>query len=167
MPMQPGLYLAHIFSDMSGCMRNRLFAYAKTKTQISFAVSAKLISAFVFATWIIKSLFFLDPKFQASSYLLWPYSLVCVGPGLKPRRPVFSQRGSNKNGCITTSRIWVFCPIKIQISLHAGHPPSLISLHCLQEESLNEPHHEKTCLRGFREGVTQSGLYSHRRWLEA
>ena len=26
------------------------FAYAKTKTQISFAVKAKLISAFVFAT---------------------------------------------------------------------------------------------------------------------
>ena len=31
---------------------NQQFAYAKTKTQISFAVSAKLISAFVFATWI-------------------------------------------------------------------------------------------------------------------
>ena len=29
---------------------NRSFAYAKTKTQISFAVTAKLISAFVFAT---------------------------------------------------------------------------------------------------------------------
>ena len=27
-----------------------VFAYAKTKTQISFAVTAKLISAFVFAT---------------------------------------------------------------------------------------------------------------------
>ena len=31
----------------------RLFAYAKTKTQISFAVAAKLISAFVFATRIV------------------------------------------------------------------------------------------------------------------
>ena len=74
------------------------FAYAKTKTQISFAVTAKLISAFVFATQIIQSLFFLNPKFQASSYLLWLYSPVChvcVGPGRKPRRPVFSQRGSN------------------------------------------------------------------------
>ena len=30
---------------------NWLFAYAKTKTQISFAVTAKLISAFVFATY--------------------------------------------------------------------------------------------------------------------
>ena len=34
----------------------------------------------------------LSPKFQASSYLLWLYSPVCVGPGRKPRRPVFSQR---------------------------------------------------------------------------
>ena len=36
----------------------------------------------------------LNPKFQASSHLLWSYSPVCVGPGRKPRRPVFSQRGS-------------------------------------------------------------------------
>ena len=34
------------------------------------------------------------PKFQALSHLLWLYSLVCVGPCRKPRRPVFSQRGS-------------------------------------------------------------------------
>ena len=66
----------------------------KTKTQISFAVTAKLISAFVFATLIVQSLYFLNPKFQVSSHLLWLYSLVCVGPGRKPRRPVFSQGGS-------------------------------------------------------------------------
>ena len=44
----------------------------------------KLISAFVFATQIVQSLFFLNPKFQASSCLLWLYSLVCVGPVQKP-----------------------------------------------------------------------------------
>ena len=64
---------------------NRILAYAKTKTQISFAVTAKLISAFVFATWIVHSLFFLNPKFQACSNLLWLYSPVCVGPGRKPK----------------------------------------------------------------------------------
>ena len=80
---------------MSLVMRKRIFAYAKTKTQISFAVTAKLISAFVFAAWIVQSLFFLNPKFHASSHLLWLYSPVCVGPGRKPRRPVFSERGSN------------------------------------------------------------------------
>ena len=46
------------------------FAYAKTKTQISFEVTAKLISAFVFATQIVQSLYFLNTKFQASSSLL-------------------------------------------------------------------------------------------------
>ena len=51
-------------------------------------------SAFVFASWIVQSLFYLKPKFQASSHLVWLYSPVYVGPGRKPRRPVFSQRGS-------------------------------------------------------------------------
>ena len=46
---------------------NRIFAYAKTKTQISFAVTAKLISAFVFATRIVQPLYFLNLKFQVSS----------------------------------------------------------------------------------------------------
>ena len=30
-----------------------------------------------------------------------------------------------------------------------------------------EPRSEKTGLRGFRPGPTQTGLYDHRRWLEA
>ena len=68
----------------------------KTKTQINFAVTAKLISVFVLAILIVQSLCFLNPKFQASSRLLWLHSLLCVGPGRKPQRPVFSQQGSNK-----------------------------------------------------------------------
>ena len=54
----------------------------------------KLISAFVFTTQIVQSLYFRNTKFQASSHLLWLYSPIGVGPGRKPRRPVFSQRGS-------------------------------------------------------------------------
>ena len=61
-------------------------AYAKTKTQI-----AKLISTFDFASQIVQSLYFLNLKFQASSNLLLLYSLVCVVPGRKPRRQVFSS----------------------------------------------------------------------------
>ena len=57
---------------------------------------AQLIRAFVFATQILQSLYFLNPKFQASGHHLWLYSPVCVGLGRKPRRPVFSQRGSYK-----------------------------------------------------------------------
>ena len=75
-------------------MRKPVFASAKTKTEISFAVIAKLISAFVFAKRLVQYLYILNPKFQASSLLLWLYSPVCVGPGRKPRRPVFSQQVS-------------------------------------------------------------------------
>ena len=46
--------------------------------------AAKLISAFVFATRIVQFLFYLNPKFQASSSFLCLYRPVCVGPGRKP-----------------------------------------------------------------------------------
>ena len=54
------------------------------KAQISFAVPAKLISAFVFSTLIVQFLFYLNPKFQASSSFLCLYSSVCVRPVRKP-----------------------------------------------------------------------------------
>ena len=67
-------------------------------------VSAQLITAFGHReadqrlcfryTDIVQSLFFLNPKFQASSSFLSLYRPVCVGPGRKPRRPFFSRRGS-------------------------------------------------------------------------
>ena len=79
---------------MSLVVRKPAFVYAKTKTQISCAVTAQLISAFVFAIRIVQSLYYLNPKFKASSHLLWLYRPVFVGPGRKPRRSVFSQRGS-------------------------------------------------------------------------
>ena len=59
-----------------------------------YAKTAKMISAFVFATWIVQDLFYLNPTIQASSLIQWLHSPVCVGPGGKPRRPVFSHRGS-------------------------------------------------------------------------
>ena len=51
----PGLLKSHgsilcQLREMSLVMRKPVFAYAKTKTQISFAMAAKQISAFVFAT---------------------------------------------------------------------------------------------------------------------
>ena len=74
--------------------RHKKTGFLHMRKQRRRSVTAQLISAFVCATQILLSLFFLDPKFQASSHLLWLYSPVCVGPGRKPRRPVFSQRGS-------------------------------------------------------------------------
>ena len=43
-------WVCSIGTEMSPVMRSRLFAYVKTKMQISFTVTAKLISAFVFYT---------------------------------------------------------------------------------------------------------------------
>ena len=40
------------------------------------------------AVQIVQSLCFLNPKFQASSHLLWLYSLGCVGPSWKTQRQV-------------------------------------------------------------------------------
>ena len=67
----------------------------KQKPQISFAVTAKLISAFVFASRIVQFLFYLNQKFQASSSFLCLYRPVCVGPGRNPKLLVFSRTGSN------------------------------------------------------------------------
>ena len=47
-------------------------------------VTAKLNSAFVFATRIVQFLFYLNPKFQFSSSFLCLYSPVCVGAVQKP-----------------------------------------------------------------------------------
>ena len=58
-------------------------------------ISAELISAFRFATQYNQSLDYLDPKIQASSHFLWLYNPICVGPGRKPRIPVFLRRGSD------------------------------------------------------------------------
>ena len=60
------LLFCSILIKWAASWENQIFAYAKTKTQISFAVTAKLISAFVFTTWIVEYLFFLNPKFQVS-----------------------------------------------------------------------------------------------------
>ena len=77
---------------------NQQSAYAKTKTQISCALTEHLFSAFVFATGIVESIFFLNLKSQSSSLLLGLYRPVCVGSGRKPRLLVISCKGSNVTG---------------------------------------------------------------------
>ena len=67
--------------------------YAKTKGADQL-VTAQLIRAFVFTTLIVHSLYRLNQKFQATSHHLWRCSPVCVGPGRKPQRQVFSRRSS-------------------------------------------------------------------------
>ena len=92
-----------IYQNMSRIVRKPAFCICKNKDADQLRgnceadLTAKLISAFVFAIRIIQFLYYLNPKFQASSHLLWLYNPVCVGLGRKPRRPVFSQRGSYMN----------------------------------------------------------------------
>ena len=112
--------------DWAATWENWLFAYAKTKTQIS---------AFVFATRIVQSLFFLNPKFQASSQLLWLYRPVCVGPGQKPRRPVFPQRGSSLNYNLSSIG-FSFCWFKFVSYLYLQKSVFLVLVNCLQEACL-------------------------------
>ena len=82
------------FSNMSLVMRKPAFCICENKDADQLRGYAKLISIFILATRIVQSLYFLNPKFQASSHLLWLYSPVCVGPGRNPRKLVFQQRGS-------------------------------------------------------------------------
>ena len=48
-PLKNIVQLRFIDDNWAASWENQQFAYAKTKTQISFAVTAKLISVFVFA----------------------------------------------------------------------------------------------------------------------
>ena len=56
----------------------------KGTDQLRSNCTAKLISAFVFATRIVQFLFYLNPRFQASSSFLCLCRSVCVTPVRKP-----------------------------------------------------------------------------------
>ena len=133
-------------------MRKPAFCiYAKRKTQISCAVTAQLISAFVFTTWMVQSVFYLDSKFQASSHFLWLYSPVCVG---NPEDR-FSCDVAQYHQC---KQIEFDKRDKNYHRNQSPYAPCYLLL---------EPRCEKTILRGFRPGSTQTRLVNHTRWLEA
>ena len=75
-------------------MRKPDFCLCENKGADQLRSHCEADSAFVFATRIVQYLFFLNPKFQASSHLLCLFSSICVRPSRKPRRPVFARRGS-------------------------------------------------------------------------
>ena len=64
--------------------------------QISYVVTARLMSTFVFASLIVRNLF-LNPKFHASSiYCYWTDQFVANLVCPKPQGHVFSSHGSNQ-----------------------------------------------------------------------
>ena len=72
-------------------MRNPAFYICENKgaDQLCGNRTADQRLCFRYIDTVVQSLYFLNPKFQASSHLLWLYSPVCVGPGHKSRRQVF------------------------------------------------------------------------------
>ena len=82
---------------MSRIVRKREFGLCENKGADQLRGNREADQRLFFATRIVQFLFFLNPKFQASSSFLSLYRPVCVGPGRKPRRPVFSRRGSYVN----------------------------------------------------------------------
>ena len=86
----------------------------KTKLQISFEVTAKLVSAFVLASRIVQ---FQNPKFPASNHLLWLYRLVFIWPVRKPHcwfsdeaAHIFEKLRRNSQNCShNENAIWKLC----------------------------------------------------------
>ena len=64
----------------------QVFTYSKTRAQISCARTADQRHCFRYKDSTN------NPNFQTSSHLLWLYSPVCVGPGQKFRRQIFSRQ---------------------------------------------------------------------------
>ena len=74
----------NVQQHMSHLMGKPTICIGENKDADQLRGTAKLISAFVFATRIGRFLYFLNPKFPVSSCLLCLYSLACVGPVRKP-----------------------------------------------------------------------------------
>ena len=73
-------------------MRKPTFYICENKGEISFAVTGKLISAFVFAAQTVQFFYFLNPKFPASIHLQCLYISVYVKPVRKPHCWFFMTR---------------------------------------------------------------------------
>ena len=100
--------LLHWPSDLVFCITRCSMSRVMKKTAFSIC-ERRSSAARLPSSWskpffryidIVKSLFFLNPKFQASRHLLWLYIPVRVGPGRKPWRQIFSWRGSNISICM-------------------------------------------------------------------
>ena len=94
--------------------------------QINFAITAKLINAFVFATRIVQFRFVLNPKFQASSLLLYLYSLAGVGPGQNPNCWFSHAHAHFSVAClihmILMNQTWDQSSLQVHLSRLMGKP---------------------------------------------
>ena len=93
---------------MSRVVRKPAFCIFENKDADQLRGNREADQRLCFRNTIVQSLYFLNPKFQASSHLLWLYSLVCVGPGQKSRRPVFSHRGSYAKSSLSHNAVHTY-----------------------------------------------------------
>ena len=70
-------------NEPSHDVRNPAFCICENRGTDQLRSNCMLISAFVFATKIVQSLFFFNPKLQVASQVLCLYNSICVGPGWK------------------------------------------------------------------------------------
>ena len=94
-PCKPQLYY------MSRVMRNPAFCKCENKATDHLCGKRRTADqrlCFRYTDSVIPLLPKSEISSLKSSHLLLLYSPVCVGPGRKPLRPVFSQRGSYKSG---------------------------------------------------------------------
>ena len=108
------------------CLVMRKPAFSICENKDADQLRGKRISAFVFATRLVQSLYFLNRKFQASSHLLWLYSLFYVGPGRKPR-----NRFSHNEAHVTIAKethhpyhLDGFSTFNFKLSSHLSYSPS-------------------------------------------
>ena len=140
-------YLSHV-------MRKPAYCKSQNKGEISCLVTAQVIihpADQCLCFRYIDSTIPLLPKlkFQASRHLLW-FVLDLVGN----REGKFSPDAAH------------FFSLTLHLYLISAKCNNVTQYNCKAKHK-NEPRCEKTGLQGFRPGRTQTGLYSHRRWLEA
>ena len=95
-------------NKMSRDVRKPDFCICENKDADQLRGNREADQRLCFATQIVQFLYFLNTKFHTSSHLMRLYSSVSVGPGRKPRRPVFSQRGSNRNAYRRLTQLRLF-----------------------------------------------------------
>ena len=115
----------HMIIRMSLVMRKPAFCICENKDAVQLRGNREADPVFVFTTQIVQSLYYLNPKFQASSHLLWLYGPVCVRPGRKPRRQVFSERGSYIFWSLSILGLVLFYRPCFQHTLHRVHKMSV------------------------------------------
>ena len=119
------------------------------------------ISAFVFATQTVQSLYLLHPNFKSLAIFYG-----CTARFVFDLVGNSEDRFSHNEANYTTIQS-IFFQMGMIFMLNTflnfinvrRNQYSIFLCFC----SINEPHHMKSCLWGFRLGTAQTGLYSHRK----